>query len=333
MVDHVSFKIGDKIHNDLNETLEENLGKSGIANSFCVVGASARGRLHYHNDTPRDDAFVIHFDGTWLAAAVADGAGSRKLSRHGASLLAKKLCIRLLNAINSSHVLGHIADRDPEIHDDNSSLTSMKSGLRPVIVQLGEQFTDQTNTEKQSYLENLMLHAFQQSRHDLQQFAKSKNTPLDDFHSTLLGLLLNTKTDEMCVGQVGDGLMFALDDMGKVIKLTEPPSTDDPAASYFITQKDWENYKDIKTIDSRDVNHFSTIYLMTDGVANDCQYGPPPNILEIWAKDMDREIRLVPSIKITAERLKSYLSSYKAKSSFDDRTLVVIFRKRDGEIT
>lgn len=329
-----SFKIGDKILRTLDDNPIENLGESGVANSFSVVGASTRGRLHHHNDTPRDDAFVVHFDGLWLAAAVADGAGSRKLSRHGASLLAKKLCIRLLNATNSSLIPGHFTDDDTENNESSDAQLPSSAEIINPIQQLGKQFVVNIQGEKreQPYLEYIMMNAFRQSRGDLQRFAKRKNAHLEDFHSTLLGLLLNTRTMEMSIGQIGDGLILAMDDNGKAIRLVEPPSSDDPAASYFITQEDWEQYKDIKVMKSDEVNRFSTLYLMTDGVANDCQYGPPPNILEIWAKDMDREIRSA-SLDITTERLKSYLANYKAKGSFDDRTLVVIFKKREDKIT
>jgi len=130
------------------------------------------------------------------------------------------------------------------------------------------------------------------------------------------------------VGQIGDGLILGLDDKKEASLLAEPPTTDDPGASYFITQDDWEQYLYTREMPSQEVEHFSTFYLMTDGVANDCQYGPPPDILKIWANDMDREIRLVPSLQVTAERLKNYLSNYKAKGSFDDRTLVVIFKDK-----
>ncbi len=81
-----------------------------------------------------------------------------------------------------------------------------------------------------------------------------------------------------------------------------------------------------------EVKRFSTLYLMTDGVANDCQYGPPTDILKRWANDMDREIRLIQSLEKTAERLKNYLATYQARGSFDDRTLVVICAEQNKRV-
>jgi hypothetical protein len=68
---------------------------------------------------------------------------------------------------------------------------------------------------------------------------------------------------------------------------------------------------------------------MTDGVADDCQYGPPDDILQKWAVDIDREIRSssIVSLEDAANKLRIYLNSYQAKGSFDDRTLMVICRK------
>jgi len=332
----VSFKIGDKIPHALEDKRQDNLGESAKAAPFFIVGASARGRLHYHNDAPRDDAFAARFNGTWLAVAVADGAGSKSLSRHGASFLTNRLCSRLLQATGLSNIPGHhtaFKIGNQQTNDVVHAYPSIDGKM--TIQQLGELVVvdDEADVKGQNQLGSIMLKAFRQARIDLGRFAKRNTASLEDFHSTLLGLVLNTETMEMGIGQIGDGLMLGLDDKENAIILAEPPSSDDPAASYFVTQEDWEQYLYVKAMTGKEVNQFSTFYLMTDGVANDCQYGPPANILEIWARDMDREIRLVPSLEVTADRLKNYLASYKAKGSFDDRTLVVIYRNRGDKTT
>ena len=52
---------------------------------WVIVGASRRGQLHAHEGTFREDAFRTMAVDDWSLIAVADGAGSHKLSRIGAN--------------------------------------------------------------------------------------------------------------------------------------------------------------------------------------------------------------------------------------------------------
>jgi hypothetical protein len=300
------FKIGDRLPLTLEDEYADERSDSAQADSYSIVGASVRGKLHSHNNIPRDDAFRVHFDGKWLAMAVADGAGSRSLSRYGASYLSNRLCTRLLLTARAQYWRVHNLIERNELTEANE-IAEAKS------------------------LKNIVSKAFHLARTDLERFAFRWGTELEDLHSTLLGVVLNTTTGDIGVGQIGDGLILGLDNKREPMLLAEPPTTNDPAASYFITQNDWEPYFYTREIPVEEVECFSTIFLMTDGVSNDCQYGPPPDILKIWANDMDREIRLVPSLQATAGRLKNYLSTYKAKGSFDDRTLVVMYKNKVEE--
>jgi len=248
-----------------------------------VVGASVRGKLHIHNKFPRDDAFAARSNGTWLAVAVSDGVGSRKLSRYGASFAVSRLCTRLFY-----------------------SATKLK----------------------RNGLEEAVHNAFRKTRADTEQFALKQNIPLGDLHCTLLGLFLNIEAGVIGIGHIGDGLILGLTDGREVISLAESPTPEEVGATYVLTQTNWEQYFCFEALPSEKAREFKTFYLMTDGVADDCQYGPPPGILQRWANDMDREIRMFPRVK-TAQRLKKYLATYEVKGSFDDRTLVVVYRQKD----
>lgn len=291
--------IGDKPPNTRNYRHYDNQSGYMHAGTYSVVAASVRGMLHSHNNIPRDDAFAAHFNGTWLVVAVSDGAGSRENSRFGASFSASRLCGKLFKAV---------------------CFTTIK---------------ENEQVEVSEKIKGKIHDAFQDTRIDLQTFASKKGIEfrLDELHCTLLGLALNVKTGEMGVGQIGDGLILVFDDKKEAKLLAEPPSTDDPSSSYFITQVDWEKYLDTREVPVEQVEHSDTFYLMTDGVSNDCQYGPPADILQKWANDMDREIRLDSHLQVSAERLKKYLASYKAQGSFDDRTLVVIYKNKKKTIT
>lgn len=63
---------------------------------YKFIAASAIGKQHIKEMTSRDDAFAIRSSGVWLAIAVSDGAGSRKLSRYGSSYAVDALCEYML---------------------------------------------------------------------------------------------------------------------------------------------------------------------------------------------------------------------------------------------
>jgi len=77
--------------------------KSKRLSGWQLFGASRRGKSHAHAGTYREDAFQMIVSGPkssvrWWAFAVADGAGSRPLSRVGANLAVKSVCSYLRKA-------------------------------------------------------------------------------------------------------------------------------------------------------------------------------------------------------------------------------------------
>jgi serine/threonine protein phosphatase PrpC len=70
------------------------------AGEYLLVGASRRGRSHEHMGTYREDAFAVgaHPSGAWVIA-VADGAGSCRLSRVGARIATQVARDRVLQAL------------------------------------------------------------------------------------------------------------------------------------------------------------------------------------------------------------------------------------------
>lgn len=277
------FSLGDPGPCTVTDNLVDVRANSARLGRYCVVGASVRGKLHIHNGSPRDDAFAVRSNGKWLAIAISDGVGSRKLSRYGASVAVNRLCTRFFY----------------------SAIKLKRDGLGKTV----------HNT-------------FRKTRADMEQFALEQNTPLEELHCTLLGLFLNIETGVIGVGHIGDGLIVGLTEGKEAIPLAESFTPSEVGATYVLTQTNWEQYFCFETPPPDKARVFKTFYLMTDGVADDCQYGPPPDILQRWANDMDQEIRMFPPPK-TAQRLRRYLATYQVKGSFDDRTLVVVYRQKD----
>jgi len=93
------FVIGDRGLGASGDTHPFWIMAHAVAGPFLVVGASAIGQIHLGQGLPRDDAFVIRAAGPWLAAAVADGVGSRPLSRYGATYAVEALTALLLRPL------------------------------------------------------------------------------------------------------------------------------------------------------------------------------------------------------------------------------------------
>ena len=90
------FVVGDRILGQSADSHADWCAAYGQLDAYRFVGASAIGKLHLRDVRPRDDAFAVRSSGVWLAVAVADGAGSRKQSRYGASFAVEALCEHLL---------------------------------------------------------------------------------------------------------------------------------------------------------------------------------------------------------------------------------------------
>jgi len=93
------FVIGDRGLGASGDTHPFWMMAYAMAGPYLVVGASAIGQIHLAQGLPRDDAFVIRAVGPWLAAAVADGVGSRPFSRYGATYAVEALTALLLRPL------------------------------------------------------------------------------------------------------------------------------------------------------------------------------------------------------------------------------------------
>lgn len=326
----------------------------GLApDGYCVVGASVRGKMHIRNEVPREDAFAVYRRRHWLAVAVSDGVGSSRHSRLGASFAVNRVCRNLLGQIEElttvrkgikQQLFGEAEPRQEQLEK------AMFEGLRKTADDLKKHAEDlaealesrehvpssqiapsvEIDTTEGSDADGIDEQTIQRGEsskqeHDLS--SANSGIALDDLHCTLLALILNLKTGTMALAQIGDGLILGLTEDFNATPLIEPQMPRQTGQTYVITQKDWERYCLVRVIRGEQSKGLMTTYLMTDGVADDCQYGPPEDILQRWAKDMDSEIRKY-DVETTKERLRRYLSEYQAKGSYDDRTLVAVYRSR-----
>jgi hypothetical protein len=152
-----------------------------------------------------------------------------------------------------------------------------------------------------------------------------RNLALSELHCTLLGMLLNTETGALAAGHIGDGLVAANYAGSGVRTLVDAPTPADPGEVYLLTQRDWRTHFRVKSFPPQEGEGPSAYYLMTDGVADDCQ-PPPPDVFQRWACDIETELRKNGPRSEAATRLLRWLTTYEAQGSWDDRTLVVLLR-------
>ena len=344
---------GDSIITDLAHDHPNECALGLYSVGYSVVGASVRGRMHIRNGVPREDAIAVLRRDHWLAVAVSDGVGSSRYSSHGASFAVNKVCETLLDQIGeaSSYREGkaQLSSREAEPGQEELEKAMLQSfrgaadGLKRHAENLIEAPNPQediessqapasteADTSEEYGVEGRVEETAERGESVEQQEhlpSGGRTVALDDLHSTLLVLLLNRRTGTMALAQVGDGLILGLTEDLRAVPLIEPQVPGEAGQTYVITQKDWETHYSLSVIRGERRKRLMTVYLMTDGVADDCQYGPPEDITQRWAKEMDLEIRKY-DVEATKERLRRYLSEYQAKGSYDDRTLVAVYRSR-----
>ena len=182
-------------------------------------------------------------------------------------------------------------------------------------------------TRRPVSLEEGVRIAFQKTRENLEQFAQSRGVDIKELHCTLMGVLLNTKTGQIAVGHIGDGLVACFGPDHGAHMLVEAPTPGEVGEVYIITQNHWEKYLAIRELTPQEAAKITTFYLMTDGVADDYINPPPVDIFARWTKDIDREMRKDESLSQRATKLLHWLNTYEVGGSYDDRTLVVVMRE------
>jgi hypothetical protein len=138
--------------------------------------------------------------------------------------------------------------------------------------------------------------------------------------------------------QVGDGMIAAVNIDNKLMMLGKPDSGEFAGQTIPINNIKIRDDKEKRRRVFSTVQRLKAVMLMTDGVADD--YFPnDPGMLRLYedlvkqeiitpAANSDQAARPEIEQPISAEeKFRRWLDSYYVKGSFDDRTLVVLFRE------
>jgi hypothetical protein len=189
--------------------------------NWKIVAASATGSGHRQKGEECQDAYAWSSEGDWLVAVVSDGAGSARFSQIGAKFAVDTICKELASELKTNH---------------NSEIYS------------------------QDILESIILNAIELTRICLARENVNCNNSMEDFHATVVGILVRRQSGTFF--QIGDGAGIAImekDTFDPIISLPENGEYSDQ--TFFYTEADW-----IRHTRFTPINHpVSQITLMTDG--------------------------------------------------------------------
>jgi serine/threonine protein kinase len=277
-----------------------------------ITAASVRGRSHAQEALFRDDDFRIGYDAAtgWHLLAVADGAGSAKLSRRG-SLLA------------CASALKHLEDqlRAEENSQGNPTIAKQASN-------------DNMNEEQARSLAYTWLGgAAHSALKAITNEAAAQDPPrMPKEYATTLLLSAARQTKEgwiiLSFG-IGDGgiCLLKLDDSVQV--MSTPDNGEFSSETIFLTSKNlWMTTEGIsQRLHVALVQDFHALVLMTDGITDplfptEVSLGEEESWRAFWT-DIWKHARLTPDNEQASDELLQW-SGFYSKGNHDDRTIALL---------
>lgn len=279
-----------------------------IEKEMSLLCASKRGRSHAHKATYRDDDVKIEYlqELGWSIIAVADGAGSAKLSRVGSKIACKE-SVKYI-----SQMLGN----------ENKNLN-----------QLIEKANKEKSTENEALLQKslfeILAHAAYTSAKRIQTEAENRKLVINDFHTTLL-LAIHKQYDfgHFIAGfWIGDGALAIYKNNEPIRLLGKPDGGQYSGQTVFLTMKEYLETEELaKRIRYHIVQDFTAIVAMSDGVS-DPEFGTDKNLFDhtCWDKFWEK---LQGQFKNSSDRIDKTLLKWLdfwAEGEHDDRSIAILY--------
>ncbi|MCX2473604.1 PP2C family serine/threonine-protein phosphatase [Pedobacter sp. MC2016-05] len=298
--------------------------KEDNANDFQPIGdkhivvASKRGRSHANVGSFRDDDYAFkHFDENgWSIVGVADGAGSAKLARQGSKIA---------------------CDAVIEYFSDHLSEEKLK-GFDQILLDYHHKIGEDAQKKISHFVYNNLSKAAQFAHYKIEEFATKTESPVKDFHSTLIFALFK-KYDfgyAILTFGVGDCPIGLLNKDLTDIKLMNWLDVGEfGGGTRFITMPEIFTSEKFSTrFGFTLIEDFSYLMLMTDGIY-DAKFVVEANLekLENWktfVEDLKGNnedgagVNFESDNEKIAEQLSAWMDFW-SPGNHDDRTLAVIF--------
>ncbi|MGQ9747356.1 MAG: protein phosphatase 2C domain-containing protein [Candidatus Caldatribacteriaceae bacterium] len=325
-MDVAGFIVGDRIISLAFATHPDWNAGFGRKNGFSFVGASAVGKLHLQAGRGREDSFLIRSKGEWLLLLVADGVGSATLGAWGASLAVNFFAEELFKTLPAGKKknIESFKKREKRWRGYGVKIAP----FTPVETVGTLSWYRERISQKEDFLFSpqecveQVLEVLEKTHIFLLSSARRENRNPSALATTLLGILFDTVVGKGLAFQIGDGLILKVSHDDSVPLIISPDFGVGETA--VLTQSDWRRWCRWESFVWG--KETQALFLMTDGVADDCLYAPPEGILQLFGQDLVREIKRFPDEETVARRLLYWLSHYEVRSSFDDRTLLALYQ-------
>jgi Protein phosphatase 2C len=282
-----------------------------VVGESVLLGASRRGRSHANKGDHRDDDFRLGHvpERGWYFLAVADGAGSAKLSRRGAELACKTV---------SDEILQHLA-------------TTLDGPFSILVAELARGANEEVRSQVRNALYKSLGNVGHQAYRRICKEAEEQNRSPEDFATTLIF----TVAKKFVVGwfvaaiAVGDGGVGIYRRGAGVHILNRPDSGEFAGQTRFLTMsKIWDSGDEILSrIHFEIVPDFTAVVAMTDGVSDpkfpsESDFFDAAKWDKFWA-DLSGEVGLTKDNPQADAQLLEWLNFW-AVGNHDDRTIAIL---------
>lgn len=303
-----------------------------------IVGARVRGRLKKHHGLNCDDWFEVGSANGWTIIAVADGLGSKKLSRVGAKAacrgavdkLKERLSSLTLRPRENAELWEEALNRDEDYVFFGEDVEMVSQALIEAIDNAYNGLVAQSEKRKgnQEYIELL-----------------GGEPTVNDFSTTLLiaihatTLVENRIYDLVMSLQIGDGRIVAVHTGGGLTLLGKPDSGSYAAQVVPLTSGWIREHRELRQRIARTMGRLEVLMVMTDGVS-EIFFPHATEMLNLYKELIQRgivNINYSQGVVVNEannqgepqEILRDWLDTYEVRGEFDDRTLVVLYRESD----
>lgn len=254
-----------------------------------LIGARVRGKSHKHNGTNCDDWFEFAVSDDWTIIAVSDGAGSKNFSRIGAKISCEAAVKYLAEALKQCNIEDRTTKEDLSADlDRNANWDFVGKDIECVQKTLHASMQVAYGAiEKKANDCKEQTSYFQALNKDV--ITKNGRVPeVKDFSCTLLLAVHTTvkvggtECSLVLTCQIGDGMLAAISQEGKLKLLGKPDSGDYGGQTEFLTSKNKLEKENLVQKTFVFPGNLKALMVMTDGVADD--YFPNnPGMLQLYA--------------------------------------------------